>query len=275
MCGIRLERQVAESIDNQQLRLGVVRQALLELAIGMRLGKAGPSTSRILPTPGGPSSRTASLLMMNRLPAISRTCALSIDGCALKSKPAGSRAKGKRTRPQLMSMRRWSRRAISRSQNSARCQRLAKLILPQMWCWRCYRSSMQAARRCAMPRRFSFSRRASSPPSEHRCPVSNRATIGLPPTGDRPRSIGLISAQAGMAFRDWAGLASTPVCSMPASHRELSGLGPYRKGGRSEVNTKPPTRLHSKVLPSTRQRRTARDGNMADVRVTCTNGVHR
>ena len=27
------------------LRLGVVRQALLELAIGMRLGKAGPSTS--------------------------------------------------------------------------------------------------------------------------------------------------------------------------------------------------------------------------------------
>ena len=100
-------------------------------------------------------------------------------------------------------------------------------------------------------------------------------TIGLPPTGDRPRSIGLISAQAGMAFRDWAGLASTPVCSMPASHRELSGLGPYRKGGRSEVNTKPPTRLHSKVLPSTRQRRTARDGNMADVRVTCTNGVHR
>src|SRR6202040_785916 len=101
------------------------------------------------------------------------------------------------------------------------------------------------------------------------------ATIGLPPTGDRPRSIGLISAQAGMAFRDWAGLASTPVCSMTASHRELSGLGPYRKGGRSEVNTKPPTRLHSKVLPSTRQRRTARDGNMADVRVTCTTGVHR
>ena len=152
---------------------------------------------------------------------------------------------------------------------------LAKLILPQMWCWRRYRSSMQAARRCAMPRRFSISRSASRPPSEQRCSVSNRATIGLPPTGDRPRSIGLISAQAGMAFRDWAGLASTPVSSMPASHRELSGLGPYRKGGRSEVNTKPPTRLHSKVLPSTRQRRTARDGNMADVRVTCTNGVHR
>jgi transposase len=37
-----------------------------------------------------------------------------------------------------------------------------------------YRSSMQAARRCAMPRRFSISRSASSPPSEHRCPVSNR-----------------------------------------------------------------------------------------------------
>jgi hypothetical protein len=76
-----------------------VRQALLELAIGMRLGKAGPLTSspalkqhrvagddrltadgdrqmRVLPTPGGPSSRTASLLMMNRLPAISRTCAV-------------------------------------------------------------------------------------------------------------------------------------------------------------------------------------------------------
>lgn len=76
---------------------------------------------RVLPTPGGPSSRTASLLMMNRLPAISRTCALSIDGCALKSKPA---------RPQLMSMRRWSRRAISRSQNSARCQRARKIDSP-------------------------------------------------------------------------------------------------------------------------------------------------
>jgi len=66
--------------------------------------------------------------MMNRLPAISRTCALSIDGCALKSKPARSRAKGKRTRPQLMSMRRWSRRAISR--NSARCQRARKIDSP-------------------------------------------------------------------------------------------------------------------------------------------------
>jgi hypothetical protein len=85
---------------------------------------------RVLPTPGGPSSRTASLLMMNRLPAISRTCALSIDGCALKSKPARSRAKGKRTRPQVMSMRRWSRRAISRSQNSARCQRARKIDSP-------------------------------------------------------------------------------------------------------------------------------------------------
>src|SRR5271167_4843621 len=41
----RRERQVAESIDNRHLRLGVVRQALLELAIGMRLGTAGPSTS--------------------------------------------------------------------------------------------------------------------------------------------------------------------------------------------------------------------------------------
>ena len=72
----------------------------------------------------------ASLLMMNRLPAISRTCAQSIDDCALKSKPARSRAKGKRTRPKIMSMRRWSRRAISRSQNSARCQRARKIDSP-------------------------------------------------------------------------------------------------------------------------------------------------
>jgi len=93
--------------------------------------------------------------------------------------------------------------------------------------------------------------------SRFRDRFSDRARVALP-TGDRPRSIGLISAQAGMAFRDWAGLASAPVCSMPASHRELSGLGPYCKGGRSEVNTKSPTCLHSKVLRSTRQRRTAR-----------------
>jgi hypothetical protein len=79
---------------------------------------------RVLPTPGGPSTRTTSLLMMNRLPAISRTCAQSIDGCALKSKPARSRAKGKRTRPQL-------RGDLTLSQNSARCQRARKIDSPE------------------------------------------------------------------------------------------------------------------------------------------------
>ena len=71
------------------------------------------------------------------------------------------------------------------------------------------------------------------------------------------------------------GGASAPGDMKKRIQRRHGLLTPYRKGGRSEVNTKPPARLHSKVLPSTRQRRTARDGNMADVRVTCTNGVHR
>jgi hypothetical protein len=43
---------------------------------------------------------------MNRPVAISRTCALSIDGWAPKSKPARSRTNGKRAKPKLMSIRR-------------------------------------------------------------------------------------------------------------------------------------------------------------------------
>ena len=39
--GIRLERQIAEFVDDQQLGLGVVRQALLEPAFAMRLGELG------------------------------------------------------------------------------------------------------------------------------------------------------------------------------------------------------------------------------------------
>jgi len=62
--------------------------------------------------------------------------------------------------------------------------------------------TMQPARRCAMPRRFSISRKASKPPSEHRCAVSKRAKIGLPQTGDRPGSIGVVSTQADMMHRD-------------------------------------------------------------------------
>src|SRR3954451_10444979 len=67
----------------------------------------------VLPTPGGPRSRSASPFAMKRPVASSRTWLLSIEGWAAKSKPARSRTNGKRASPMLISMRRSSLRAIS------------------------------------------------------------------------------------------------------------------------------------------------------------------
>ena len=62
------------------------------------------------------------------------------------------------------------------------------------------------------------------PPSDDINPPSKRATIGLPCTGDRPGSMGVASAVAGMALRDLTGLASTPksyikssACAVPVN----------------------------------------------------------
>ena len=43
---IRLERQITKFIDDQQLGLGIVCQALVQPAIGMRLGKLGHQCRR-------------------------------------------------------------------------------------------------------------------------------------------------------------------------------------------------------------------------------------
>ncbi len=127
VCRVGFERQIAQLVDDQQLWLGVVDQALLEPAIRICFGELGDQRRRRreqhrvaghdrltsdrdgqmrLADPGGPRNRTASPLAMNRPLGSSRTCALSMDGCAPKSKPTRSRTNGKRAKPKLISMRR-------------------------------------------------------------------------------------------------------------------------------------------------------------------------
>ena len=62
-------------------------------------------------------------------------------------------------------------------------------------------SAMQAAKRPATSRRCSTSRKTSSPPSDERWSPSKRAITGLPPTGDRPGSTGIVSTLAGMVLQ--------------------------------------------------------------------------
>ena len=57
---------------------------------------------------------------------------------------------------------------------------------------------MQAPRRDAMASRCSTSRSANSPPSDDMQAASKRASITLPPTGDKPGSIGVDSTLTGM-----------------------------------------------------------------------------
>lgn len=54
----------------------------------------------VLATPGGPRSRTASPLAMNRPVAISRICALSSEKCAPKSKSGEIAHVGKAREPE-------------------------------------------------------------------------------------------------------------------------------------------------------------------------------
>ena len=47
MRGVGFERQIAEFIDDQQLRPGVVRQPLLETPLGLGLGQAGEQVAEL------------------------------------------------------------------------------------------------------------------------------------------------------------------------------------------------------------------------------------
>src|SRR3954451_1398973 len=106
MRGIGLERQVAQFVDDQQLRFRELGQLLLKPTLSMRLGKLGDQRRsgheqdrvagrdglaadrhrQVLPTPGGPRSRSASPFAMKRPVASSRTWLLSIEVWSAKSK---------------------------------------------------------------------------------------------------------------------------------------------------------------------------------------------
>ena len=49
-----------------------------------------------------------------------------------------------------------------------------------------------------MPGRYSISRSIRTPPSEENCPLSTRAAMALPQTGDRPGSAGVAPGLAGV-----------------------------------------------------------------------------
>jgi len=70
---------------------------------------------------------------------------------------------------------------------------------------------MHAAKRLAMPSRCSTARNPSNPPSEESRSPSNRASIDLPETGDRPGRIGVFATEASMAFRDGVGWIRPPI----------------------------------------------------------------
>ena len=79
---------------------------------------------------------------------------------------------------------------------------------------------------------------ASSPPSDDMQAASKRASIVLPPTCDKPGSIGVDSTLTGMLYRDPMGVASTPKSyivsaarTMPVTPDELSGLRQWPEGG--------------------------------------------
>ena len=124
---VGLQRQVAELVDDQQLRLRQRQQFLVQRRSPCALARPATSVvavvnctvypariaSRpsaidkcVLPTPGGPSSSTFSPLAIQRDAARSRICFGSIDGCASKSKPASSFTAGKCASFSAISMRR-------------------------------------------------------------------------------------------------------------------------------------------------------------------------
>ncbi len=104
--GVRLNGQVAQFIDDQQLGFGKVQQLLVEEPLRMRLhelrderGRAGkqdrvaggdrgatePDAQVRFPTPGGPSKSSDSPFAMKRPESRSLICCLSTAGCAAKS----------------------------------------------------------------------------------------------------------------------------------------------------------------------------------------------
>lgn len=73
--GVRLERQVAAFVDDQQLRLGEMQQLLLQPSLGA-------SPHQLLPTLGGPGSNSPSPLAAQRDVTSSRIGLESTEGCA-------------------------------------------------------------------------------------------------------------------------------------------------------------------------------------------------
>ena len=148
---VRFERQVAQFVDDQQLGLGVVRQPLLQPALGMRLGQCATKRRRRceqhrvagedrlaaerhgevrLADPGRPQQQ-------HRLAVGDQAAGGELADLRLVDRRLGSEveavqiAHGREARqPKAISMRRWSRRAISRSHNSASASRMVSSCRP-------------------------------------------------------------------------------------------------------------------------------------------------
>ena len=136
---VGFQRQVAEFIHDQQLRLRVVHQTLLQPAYVMRLGQRRNECRRrgeqrrvaVLDRfaaerdgkmrfahAGRPEQQHASPLPTQRQVASSRTSFASSDGCAANSKPSSVRTNGNLAIELAIWMRRSSLRATSASHNS-------------------------------------------------------------------------------------------------------------------------------------------------------------
>lgn len=112
---------------------------------------------------------------------------------------------------------------------AAETRRLWQSSLPRAIRW-------EPVHDCCTPSRCSTSRSASSPPTEERNPPPKRAMLGLPPTGDRPGSDGVVSTVAGAGsqgawFREWHPVLflfnglhhdRQPSCTIPVHCRDCS-----------------------------------------------------
>ena len=127
MHGVRFQRQVAELVDDQQLRFREAEQLLVQPLLGMCLGEAGDERHgddelhRVAGQDRLPAERDRKVRLADpcrpeqqHVLAIgdpsqavrSRTCFGSIEGCASKSKPASSFPAGKCASFSAISMRR-------------------------------------------------------------------------------------------------------------------------------------------------------------------------
>ncbi len=167
--------------------------------------------------------------MRNRARASGRFSKREIVGCDHRSPSSGRRPIASLN---IGSLRRLSA-SLPSSWPAAIISMRMRMISARPWSTRLGSrgSRRQPARRDAMASRCSTSRKASNPPSEDMQAPSKRATIALPPTGDKPGSMGVDFNFDGHALRDPMGVASTPesyivsaACPMPVTPDELSGL---------------------------------------------------